>query len=785
VNHPKDATNKFSHRHSRKRPISDRGISEADAEGSQRRSVLHPSSGSRMGSSSSLSGVSSKREGSQLPATRLAAVEKHLGKKYERRPRHKTRPDKYELKVDARPVEKAPHEGTYKKSKRKHHKKTGFAFNHDFKAPNVPQGRLTLKPNTGPGIFHRGKASAPIERRGLPDLTFSEMSFLSKRRDVDDARHPIPKDVRPPKKSTKGSAQEVSDFFSRPEQHDVALQGPQATDSSQCKLLNKQSIPLNKSSPARPDMRKPLSMISGNETGARALSRNSLGAAGRTKGWVPNHHVPAVQRYCSVNKESSAHPNQPNSTASYYSWSATPSRKSPLPAALFVHPESHQLAARGLKCDPRPPSPPERDFPGIMGLSPDQSSISDGSLEYYTKHVLLEDKQGVWDCVPRTTGSGGHYTLQDLKLLARLSELDDVNESPAIQSDQHRDARGQGRIHIPLTDVDKQKHALPTHASNDEGLEASAARIMTSITRKAILRQTGLDFVSESSADPAAPRLQVAQSGRQGPFAAGPADDLSLRDSTPLVHITLTPERLSWPLSTDSPALEVRNWGSTFGNAVQTGIHLPIPLWRTIDSVQRPGLYRELIDSEISTPYSEYPATSQAHLQQPVGYSEPKTVLDHLHIQREEHQHDHWLGLGVIQDAYQQDYNNTLSDGHDVFDRALLHGPPTFLDDTANILDDFEAPQLDPAYIHQATSLSDVRQDFTSAYDEPIAAAQDPSRNNIDFGPKHSEENFATSGLGIEGLQRGQTWQKSLGPEAGNQEIEHEFMGFARPHILY
>jgi hypothetical protein len=786
ANHPKDAKNKFAHCHGRKRPRSDRGISEADAEDSQTRSMLQPSSSSKIGGSSCRSGVSAKSGGSDLPSTRLVAVEKHPEKKYERRPRHKTRPDKYELKVDTKTVDKATHEATCIKSKRKRHKKTGFALNRDFKAPNVPQDRLTLKPNAGPGIFHKGKASAPVERRGLPDLTFSEMNFLSKRRDVDDARHPISKDVRPPKKSTKGSAQEVSTFFSRPEQHDVALQGPEANDAKQCKLFRKQSIQRNKSSPARPDMRDPLSMIYGNETETRAFSRNSLGADSSTKGWEPNHHVPAIQRHCSANKESSAQRNQSNSTKSYYSWSATPPQKIPLPAALFLYPVARRLGAKGLKYDLRPPNLPRRDFTGIIGLPPDQSSIRDGSLECYTKHVLLEeDKQGVWDCGPRTADRGGHYTLQDLKLLARLSELDDVSESPAIQSDQHRDTKDQGGIHVPLTHLDKLKHALPTHSSNGEGLETSAARIMTSITRKPILRQTGPDFVSEPSADSAAPRPQVAQSGRQGPFAAGPADHLSLRDSTRLGHIRLTPERLLWLQSTDSPALEVRNRGSIFGNAAQTGIHPPIPLWRTSDPVQRPGLYCEYVDSEISTRYSEYPMTSQAHIQQPVGHSEPNTVLDLVHIQREEHQHDHWLGHGVIQDGYLQDYYHTLSDGHDVFDRALLHGPATFLDDTTNILDDFEAPQLDPAFVHQATSLSNVRQDLASAYDEPIATAQDPDRNDIDFGPKLSEENVAASRLGIDGLQRSQTWQQSLRSEVDNQEIEHEFMGFARPHILY
>lgn len=203
-----------------------------------------------------------------------------LAEKYERRPSHKTRPDKYEFKVHKTALEK-----THITSKRKRRKKTGPALNNDFKAPNVQQDRLTLKPNTGPGIFQRGNASAPVERRGLPDLTFSGMKFLTKRRDINDAQQQGAKDVQSPKKkSSRGTVQEISDFFSRPQVHDLALQHPRAKTSSQRNILTKHSISPTKSYPAGLGARTPLSTISSNEIGARAFLTNSLGVAARPEG---------------------------------------------------------------------------------------------------------------------------------------------------------------------------------------------------------------------------------------------------------------------------------------------------------------------------------------------------------------------------------------------------------------------------------------------------------------------------------------------------------------------
>lgn len=71
-------------------------------------------------------------------------------KQYGRRPRHKTKDDKYEVKQPGRKSEK--HKGKKEKrdakakqgKKRKRKERSGDALMHTFSAPNVAQDRLTV-----------------------------------------------------------------------------------------------------------------------------------------------------------------------------------------------------------------------------------------------------------------------------------------------------------------------------------------------------------------------------------------------------------------------------------------------------------------------------------------------------------------------------------------------------------------------------------------------------------------------------------------------------------------
>ncbi|OJJ33954.1 hypothetical protein ASPWEDRAFT_41843 [Aspergillus wentii DTO 134E9] len=112
-------------------------------------------------------------QGQPVEPTSSVSQERHG---YERRPRHKTRHDRYEYKD---PVYRA------KVSKKENQKASQRARKHTindiFHASNVTQDRLTLHSHMNLGIFQKGKTSAPVNSRELPDLAFSEMNFLSKR----------------------------------------------------------------------------------------------------------------------------------------------------------------------------------------------------------------------------------------------------------------------------------------------------------------------------------------------------------------------------------------------------------------------------------------------------------------------------------------------------------------------------------------------------------------------------------------------------------------------------
>jgi hypothetical protein len=98
--------------------------------------------------------------------------------------------------------------------------------------------------------FHRGKASAPVERRGLLDLTFSGMKFLTKRRDTDNVQQQQARDVQSPKKkNSRVTAQEISNFFSKLEVRELALQYPRVKASSQRKVLTIHSTSATKPYP--------------------------------------------------------------------------------------------------------------------------------------------------------------------------------------------------------------------------------------------------------------------------------------------------------------------------------------------------------------------------------------------------------------------------------------------------------------------------------------------------------------------------------------------------------
>jgi hypothetical protein len=127
--------------------------------------------------------------------------------KYARRPRHRTREDRYEYKDVSEKRSKTRLSRSLIKTN------PAATLTRDFQAPNVAVQRLTLK-CTGPGFLQKGKSSGNAERRGLPDLTFSEMAFLKRKRGSENTKRG---ESRPKQKHRQSPIQEISAFFSRPD----------------------------------------------------------------------------------------------------------------------------------------------------------------------------------------------------------------------------------------------------------------------------------------------------------------------------------------------------------------------------------------------------------------------------------------------------------------------------------------------------------------------------------------------------------------------------------------
>ncbi|KAL8913142.1 MAG: hypothetical protein Q9172_007345 [Xanthocarpia lactea] len=118
---------------------------------------------------------------SHASSTTIHSPEKPA-KTYERRSRHKTREDHYDLPKDKKrdyTKEAKPKAHHKPKKKRKGVGKSGGALMQKFSAKNVDTDRLTLKTTAPVGLFGKGRASSPVRRKGLPDLSFSEVNFLS------------------------------------------------------------------------------------------------------------------------------------------------------------------------------------------------------------------------------------------------------------------------------------------------------------------------------------------------------------------------------------------------------------------------------------------------------------------------------------------------------------------------------------------------------------------------------------------------------------------------------
>ncbi|OQN95586.1 hypothetical protein B0A48_18291 [Cryoendolithus antarcticus] len=129
-----------------------------------------------------------RRQPSAAKSRSARASPEPVTKTYERRPRHKTKADRYEPKKKKSKQERPTDGQDAQKSRRRKLHRSGDGFRtaglvQSFQLKNGGKsGRLTLKTDGTAGVFSHGRASTqlPGKNTGLPDLVFNEMRFLHK-----------------------------------------------------------------------------------------------------------------------------------------------------------------------------------------------------------------------------------------------------------------------------------------------------------------------------------------------------------------------------------------------------------------------------------------------------------------------------------------------------------------------------------------------------------------------------------------------------------------------------
>ena len=756
---------------------------------SRSRSEVDHSNNTRSPSFLEASPSSNKCYTSALPRHNAAAIlVEGGGKKYERRPRRKTKSDKYELKVDKKRKDMSGAEKSRRKSKRRRRKKTGVTLNHEFKAPNVQQDRLTLKSNTGPGIFHKGKASVPVERRGLPDLTFSEMTFLTKRRELDDARYQRLKDKQPKKtKSDKGSAKEVSGLFSKPEEHDPGLPAELDSASGQWKVFSKPSASLspNKSSPVRVGSRKPLSVICGTGSMPRVFSTHIRSGGALERGWVSDHDNPGVQHLERVERLSFER-TQPGSATSYYSLSVTPSRRFSGLSGVRVASDVQHVSTGDPVLESQPTCAFPRDVIHHAGEVPERSSISNRSLDKYTKHILLgEDKRGFWSRVPRVSSRNECYTLDDLKRLARLSELDTAVRDPNETIDQHHSTKRLDRNDRPFDNLDRHQQSRPDGSSVCPGTRNRFGKVTTWNNE---IRVLGKSRTEHAGGDSPQSKREIAHSACQGFSANRPNSRPVSTDRFLLPDVRLSPGRIAWLLETDVPtskAFHYDGFGAMSARSDKTR-RPRVPLWQVSETTEEQSLLR-------NTARTRTPAQVQGRYR--CSQERQSDIIDNLYsdlsfgpsLELRGNQASEALADPDIHlhESYGDKKEISLSDGHDDFDRNLLY------DDMQGSHTNFPDPEFEDTGLGQQESrIIEARFGMFAhlrehAQQYHLSRAPELEVDSTQVDPHQIREELRNDDSCEQVSWRNENWIQAHGQSRGFAEEQEQFMGFARPHTLY
>ena len=370
--------------------------------------------------------------------------------KYARRPRHKTREDRYEYKG---------HEGVKKdhkitgSNKRYARRKSGAVLNEEFQAPNVDSERLTLKQVSGPGFLSKGKSSGPVPRRGIPDLTFSEMSFLNKRRELDNARYRGYTDHERPKKTARGSAQDISEFFAQP-----ACPTPQET-SSQVDIHRRPrrtNVSENMISPLRPNRGRGVSDTSRNCHKLDARPNFDKRSVSSARTWHPDPSISHLQHFRRP-RECLEPGSFPGQATSYVSWSPSIEDQRAAPQdEEFSEVEGQTPATRLRK--------PQHQACTVHPRS-SVSNINEDSRRYKPSGRLPLNR--AQSAVPLQNRSPKvYYSLDDLKSLAenlRTLDSEDFDSRLGSRSASHLQRPGSRRFVPVLPDYRHAQEVLPVN----------------------------------------------------------------------------------------------------------------------------------------------------------------------------------------------------------------------------------------------------------------------------------------------------------------------------------
>ncbi|KAI1780118.1 hypothetical protein F4818DRAFT_166293 [Hypoxylon cercidicola] len=139
--------------------------------------------------------------------------------KFEKRPRHKTREDKYETGKKRRRGEEnnADHGDHQKKKRKKSEKRKSMASSknvvNNFTSDAVLNDRITVQPHLKPGLFDNRRTS---KKQPISDLAFSEMQFLKhQKRNIQPKA--LSKSRLREKRRDDREIEEVSTFFLPPQ----------------------------------------------------------------------------------------------------------------------------------------------------------------------------------------------------------------------------------------------------------------------------------------------------------------------------------------------------------------------------------------------------------------------------------------------------------------------------------------------------------------------------------------------------------------------------------------